>query len=86
MATKKFRAPVVVRIAGLAGLVDSALIEPMQHASDFLFDDRPGNDSLIWVDAMRCCGDDGAADDASAVFLAALKGAGISYDRTLEIY
>jgi hypothetical protein len=83
MNCKKFQAPVVVYIAGPTGFT---LIESMQQASDFLFDHWPGNDSLAWTDAMKCCAEEGAADDASVAFLAALKGAGISYDRTVEIY
>ena len=83
MDVKKFRVPVVVYIAGPLGFV---LIESMQQASDFLFDHWPGNDSLAWTDAMKCCAEEGAADDASAAFLSALKGAGIHYDRTVEIY
>ena len=83
MTGKKFRVPVVVYIAGPIGFI---LIESVAQASDFLFDHWPGNDSLAWTDAMTCCAEDGAADDASVAFLAALKGAGISYDRTVEIY
>lgn len=83
MDAKKFRAPVVVYVAGPLGFV---LIESLQQASDFLFDHWPGNDSLAWTDAMKWCAEEGAADDASVAFLAALKGAGISYDRTVKIY
>ncbi|RWG88921.1 DUF982 domain-containing protein [Mesorhizobium sp.] len=81
MAGKKFRVPVVVYIAGPIGFT---LIESVAQASDFLF--WPGNDSFAWTDAMKRCAEDGAADDASAAFLAALAGAGISYDRMVEIY
>ncbi|MBZ9822527.1 DUF982 domain-containing protein [Mesorhizobium sp. CA4] len=83
MVHKKFRAPVVVYIAGPIGFT---LIESVAQASDFLFDHWPGNDSLAWTDAMKRCAEDGAADDASVAFLAALKSAGISYDRAVEIY
>jgi hypothetical protein len=83
MASKKFRIPVVVYIAGPTGFT---LIESVQQASDFLFDHWPGNDSLTWTDAMKCCAEDDAVDEASVAFLAALKSAGISYDRTVEIY
>ncbi|TGS71530.1 DUF982 domain-containing protein [Mesorhizobium sp. M3A.F.Ca.ET.174.01.1.1] len=83
MAGKKFRVPVVVYIAGPLGFT---LIESVAQASDFLFDHWPGNDSLAWTDAMKRCAEDDAADDASVAFLTALKGAGISYDRTVEIY
>jgi hypothetical protein len=83
MASKKFRIPVVVYIAGPTGFT---LIESVQQASDFLFDHWPGNDSLAWTDAMKFCVEDDAVDEASVAFLAALKSAGISYDRTVEIY
>ncbi|TIP35692.1 MAG: DUF982 domain-containing protein [Mesorhizobium sp.] len=83
MAGKKFRVPVVVYAGGSIGFT---LIESVSQASDFLFDHWPGNDSLAWTDAMKRCAEDGAADDASAAFLAALEGAGIGYDRTVEIY
>ena len=83
MATRRFRAPVVVYIAGPIGF---ALIESLEQASDFLFDHWPGNDSLAWTDAMKYCADDDAVDDASVAFLCALKEAGIGYDRTVEIY
>jgi uncharacterized protein DUF982 len=83
MAAKKFRVPVVVFIAGPIGFT---LIESVRQASDFLFDHWPGNDSLAWTDAMKCCAEDDPADDANVAFLAALRGAGISYDRTVEIY
>jgi hypothetical protein len=83
MASKKFRIPVIVYIAGPTGFT---LIESVQQASDFLFDHWPGNDSLTWTDAMKCCAEDDAVDEASVAFLAALKSAGISYDRTVEIY
>ncbi|PBB78581.1 hypothetical protein CK218_24165 [Mesorhizobium sp. WSM3879] len=83
MAAKKFRVPVVVYVAGPSGFT---LIESLAQASDFLFDHWPGNDSLAWTDAMKRCAVDGAPDDASAAFLTALEGAGISYDRTVEIY
>lgn len=83
MATKKFRSPVVVYIAGPIGFT---LIESVQQASDFLFDHWPGNDSVIWTDAMTRCAEDGGVDDTSIAFLAALTDAGISYDRTVEIY
>jgi hypothetical protein len=83
MASKKFRIPVVVYIAGPTGFT---LIESVQQASDFLFDHWPGNDSLAWTDAMKCCIEEDGVDEASVAFLAALKSAGISYDRTVEIY
>ncbi|MDG4904777.1 hypothetical protein CK215_29425 [Mesorhizobium sp. WSM3864] len=83
MAGKKFRVPVVVYVAGPIGFT---LIESVAQASDFLFDHWQGNDSLAWTDAMKRCAEDGAADDASVAFLTALEGAGIGYDRTVEIY
>jgi hypothetical protein len=83
MVTTKFRSPVVVYAAGPIGFT---LVGSVQQASDFLFDHWPGNDSLAWTDAMKRCADDGGVDDASIVFLAALTGAGIGYDRTVEIY
>ncbi|RWL83211.1 MAG: DUF982 domain-containing protein [Mesorhizobium sp.] len=83
MGGKKFRFPLVVYIAGPVGFT---LIESVAQASDFLFDHWPGNDSLAWTDAMKRCAEDYASDDASAAFLIALEGAGISYDRTVEIY
>jgi hypothetical protein len=83
MTGKKFRVPVVVYVAGPIGFT---LIESVAQAWDFLFDHWPGNDSLAWTDAMKRCAEDGAADDASAAFLTALEAAGISFDRTVEIY
>ena len=80
---KKISIPVVVYIAGPVGFT---LIESVQQASDFLFDHWPGNDSLAWTDAMGCCAEDCGVDDTSTAFLAALTDAGISYDRTVEIY
>lgn len=73
MATRQFRAPVAVYIAGPIGV---ALFKSLERASDFLFDHWPGNDSLAWTDAMKYRADDDAVDDASAAFLCALKEAG----------
>ena len=42
--------------------------------------------SLAWTDAMKRCAEDGGVDNTSIAFLAALTDAGISYDRTVEIY
>ena len=83
MGGKKFRVPVVVYVAGPIGFTP---IESVSQASDFLIDHWPGNESLTWTNAMKRCAEDGAADDASAAFLVALEGAGIGYDRTVEIY
>jgi hypothetical protein len=35
---------------------------------------------------MKRCAEDGGVDNTSIAFLAALTDAGISYDRTVEIY
>jgi hypothetical protein len=42
--------------------------------------------SLAWTDAIKRCAEDGGVDNTSIAFLAALTDAGISYDRTVEIY
>ncbi|TJW02171.1 MAG: DUF982 domain-containing protein [Mesorhizobium sp.] len=66
MAGKTFRVPVVVYVAGPIGFT---LIESVAQASDFLFDDWPGNDSSAWTGAMKRCAEDEACDDASAAAL-----------------
>ncbi|WP_346016365.1 MULTISPECIES: DUF982 domain-containing protein [unclassified Mesorhizobium] len=60
----------------MAGPIGFTLIEPVAQASDFLFDHWPGNDSLAWRDAMKCCAGDAAAEDAIVAFLTALEAAG----------
>jgi len=83
MEAKKFRNPMVIFGASPIGFV---LIETMQQASDFLSDHQLGNDSRAWTDAMKHCSGRGNLDNASVAFLAALKGAGISYDPAIVLY
>ena len=83
MEAKKFRTPMVIFGASPIGFV---LIETMQQASDFLSDNQSGNDSRAWADAMKHCSGRGNLDNASVAFLAALKGAGISYDPAIVLY
>ncbi|WP_019170690.1 DUF982 domain-containing protein [Pseudaminobacter salicylatoxidans] len=81
MDTKSFRTPMV--IYGPRGFL---LISTMDQASDFLFDNWPGNDSKAWTDAMTSCASDGSADDARVAFLAAIAGAGMRVDPIVSFY
>ncbi|OBQ81234.1 DUF982 domain-containing protein [Mesorhizobium sp. WSM3873] len=60
----KIPVPVAVYIAGPIGFT---VIESVAQASDFLFNHWPGNDSLAWTDAMKCCAGDAAAEDAIVI-------------------
>jgi hypothetical protein len=81
--SEKVRTPMVIFGAAPIGFV---LIETVQQASEFLSDHRSGNDSRAWTDAMKHCSGRGNLDDANVAFLAALRGAGISYDPAIVLY
>jgi hypothetical protein len=83
MTAKRFRIPIVIYAHIPRRFV---LINSMEEASRFLFDNWPDNDSKAWSDAMQKCDGDGEPADASEAFLAALQQAGIAVDKSLRLY
>ena len=87
MDTKKFDTPVVIFVEREKSFI---LICTVTDASDFLFDNWPGNDSQAWTDAMSQCAavgpGRGSIGDASAAFILAVETAGMRVDPTISFY